>query len=304
VVNGYFNILAAEDRLRIARDNVRSAERILNAIKFRLSVGTATQLDVAQQQSEAATQRASIPPLEQTVLQQRNALAVLLGRVPEQLTIRGGSLNDLRGPLVAPGIPSQLLQRRPDIAEAEAGLLSDKANVAAARAAFFPSIDLTGRAGLESIALNTLLRPDAEFYSIAASLTQPIFDGYNLTNQLDFQRSKYAELLQTYRKAIISAISDVDTALVAVRKTREHERLQADVVASAKLAYMITEQRLKEGTIDIVTLLQTQSTLFQAQDQLVQVRLSRFQADVSLYQALGGGWTKGDIAAAGADGDK
>jgi NodT family efflux transporter outer membrane factor (OMF) lipoprotein len=298
VANAYFNILAAQDRLRIARDNVKSADRILNAIKGRLSVGTATQLDVAQQESVVATQRASVPPLEQTVLQGRSTLAVLIGRAPEQLTIKGGSLDTLRSPMIPPGIPSQLLQRRPDIAVAEAGLLSGKANVAAARAAFFPSLDLTAQAGFETTALKALISPDAEFYSIAANLAQPIFDGYNLQNQLEFQRSKYAELLQTYRKAIISAFSDVDTALVAVRKTREHERLQTVVVDASRRAYMITDERLKEGTIDIVTLLQTQSTLFQAQDQLVQVRLERFQAAVSLYQALGGGWTRDDLATA------
>jgi NodT family efflux transporter outer membrane factor (OMF) lipoprotein len=298
VANGYFNILAAQDRLRIAHQNVASADRILTAIKGRMSVGTATQLDVAQQESVVATQRASIPPLEQTVLQGRATLAVLIGKVPEQLTIRGGTLDTLHTPPVAPGVPSQLLTRRPDIAVAEAGLEAGKANVAVARASFFPSVDLTAHGGFESIALKTLLSPDAEFYSLAASLAQPIFDGYSLQNQLEFQRSKYAELLQTYRKAIISAFSDVDSALVAVRKTREHEQLQAVVVSASERAYRITEERLKEGTIDIVTLLQTQSTLFQAQDQLVQVRLARFQASVSLYQALGGGWTREDIVAA------
>jgi len=304
VVNAYFNSLAAEDRLRIAHDNVRSADRILNAIKGRLSVGTATQLDLAQQESVVATERASVPPLEQAILQERSALALLLGRAPEQLTIKGGSLDRLRTPDLAPGLPSQLLRRRPDIAVAEAGLQSGKANVAAARAAFFPSLDLSARAGVESLALKTLLSPDAEFYSLAANLAAPIFDGYNLQNQLEFQRSKYAELLQTYRKAILSALSDVDTALVAVRKTRDHERLQAAVVEASQRAYRITEERLKEGTIDIVTLLQTQSTLFQAEDQLVQVRLQRFQAIVSLYQALGGGWTRDDLAAAAPTSDK
>jgi len=298
VANAYFNILAAQDRLRIAHQNVASADRILTAIKGRLSVGTATQLDVAQQESVVATQRASVPPLEQTVLQGRATLAVLVGKAPEQLTVHGGTLNALRTPTVSPGVPSQLLTRRPDIAVAETGLEAGKANVAVARASFFPAVDLTARGGLESIALKTLLSPDAEFYSLAASLAQPIFDGYNLQNQLEFQRSKYAELLQTYRKAIISAFSDVDSALVAIRKTREHEQLQAVVVSASERAYRITEERLKEGTIDIVTLLQTQSTLFQAQDQLVQVRLERFQASVSLYQALGGGWTREDIVAA------
>ncbi len=297
VVNAYFAILAAQDRLAIARENAVSAERVLTAIRGRLSVGTATKLDVAQEESVVATQRASIPPLEQTISQSRSTLAVLLGVAPEQLTIKGGSLRSLRSPRIAPGLPSQLLLRRPDIAVAETGLEAGKANVAAARAAFFPTVDLTVKGGVESTLLRTLLRPDAEFYSLAAGLTQPIFDGGNLENSLQYQRGKYAELLQTYRKAIIQAFSDVDTALVAVKKTREHEQLQAVVVEASRRAYLITEERLKEGTIDIVTVLQTQSTLFSAEDELVQIRLQRYQAIVSLFQALGGGWTRDDLAA-------
>ena len=297
VASTYFQILSAQDRLRIARNNVASAERILAAIRARLSVGTATALDVAQEESVVASQKAAIPALEQSVAQGRSTLAVLLGLAPEQLTVTGGSLGRLKAPAVQPGLPSQLLLRRPDVASAEAGLKAGKANVEAARAAFFPSVTLSGNAGVESIALKTLLSPDAAFYSLAAGLAQPIFDGYQLESNLAFQSSKYAELLGTYRKAIISAFSDVDTALAAVRWTREHEVLQADVVRASRRAYMITEQRLKEGTIDIVTVLQTQSTLFQAEDQLVQVRLQRFQALVSLYQALGGGWSREDLAA-------
>ncbi|MDR3497210.1 MAG: efflux transporter outer membrane subunit [Ancalomicrobiaceae bacterium] len=297
VVNAYFDVLAAEDRIAIARDNVRTADRVLAAIRGRLSVGTATALDVAQEESVVATQRASIPPLEQEIAQQKAALAVLLGIPPVALTLKGGSLAAVKVPRIAPGIPSELLGRRPDIAAAESGLKSARANVAAARAAFFPSIDLSARGGLESMALKTLFRPDAEFYQLTAGLTQPIFDGFNLENQLANQRGLYIELLQTYKKAIISAFSDVESALVAVRKTSEHLRLQMAVVEASRRAYQISEQRLREGTIDIVTLSQTQSTLFQAQDQLVQIRLQRLQAVVSLYQALGGGWTRQDIAA-------
>ena len=296
VANGYFNILAAEDRIGIAQENVRTADRVLAAIRGRLSVGTATALDVAQEESIVATQRASIPPLEQQVAQQKFALAVLLGQPPEALTLKDGSLAGLKVPGVAVGLPSELLIRRPDVAAAEAGLKSARANVAAARAAFFPSIDLSARGGLESIALKTLLRPDAAFYQLTAGLTQPIFDGFNLESQLANERGRYLELLETYRKAIISAFSDVESAIVAVRKTNEHLHLQLAVVDASRRAYQISEQRLREGTIDIVTLSQTQSTLFQAQDQLVQIKLQRLQAVVSLYQALGGGWTKEDIA--------
>jgi outer membrane protein TolC len=132
---------------------------------------------------------------------------------------------------------------------------------------------------------------------MAASLTQPIFTGGNLEGQLLQAQGREAELLADYRSAIVNALADVENALIAIRQTAEHERLQAVVVASARRAYQITEQRLREGTIDVVTLLNTQQTLFQAQDNLSSTRLLRLQAIVGLFQALGGGFTREELAA-------
>jgi multidrug efflux system outer membrane protein len=291
VANAYFTVLAAQDRLRIAQNNIQTATRVLDAIKGRLSVGTATALDVAQQESVVATQRAAIPPLEQQLQQSKVAIVVLVGRPPETLPVRGGSLARLRTPSIRAGLPSQLLQRRPDVAEAEAKLAAQNANVDAARAAFFPTLQLSGRAFLESAVLRNLFRPDALLAAAAADVMQPIFDGYNLQGQYDLQRGRDDELIQIYRKAILTALSDVENALVAVEQTTRHEQLQAEVVRASRRAYEITEQRLREGTIDIVTVLTTELTLFQAEDSLAQFRLARYQAIVSLIQALGGGWT-------------
>jgi outer membrane protein TolC len=138
--------------------------------------------------------------------------------------------------------------------------------------------------------LKTLLRPESMFYNVAAGLTQPIFDGARLQGNLDLQKGKQDELLQNYRKAVISAFSDVENALDGIRQTALRERLQREVVTSSRRAFDISEQRMQQGTIDLVTLLQTQQTLFQAEDALAQARLARLQAIVSLYQALGGGW--------------
>jgi outer membrane protein TolC len=193
-------------------------------------------------------------------------------------------------PRVTPGIPSELLTRRPDIRAAEADLAGANANVEAARAAFFPSIGLTGRAGFSSSMLKWLLRPEAALYEVAADLVQPIFDGGLLQGQLDFQKGRQEELLQLYRRAVIQALADVDNALIAVRQLAIRERLQNDVIESSRRAFQIAEQRLNEGTVDLVTVLNTQQTLFQAQDTLAQVRLARLQAVVGLFQALGGGW--------------
>ena len=288
--NAYFQVLAAQDRLKVARDNIASATRVLNLIKQRLAAGTASQLEVAQQESLLATQRASVPPLEQTLKQNRTALAILIARSPEHVRVRGGSLRGIAYPRITPGLPSELLAQRPDIREAEANLAAANANVANARAQFLPSVTLTAEGGYASAVLKTLFRPESMMYSLAAGLTQPIFEGGRLTGNLDLQKGKQDELLQTYRKAVILAFGDVENALDAIRQTALRERLQAAVVKSSREAFNISEQRLREGTIDLVNVLQTQQTLFQAEDALVQARLAHVQAIVSLYQALGGGW--------------
>jgi outer membrane protein, multidrug efflux system len=298
--NAYFQVLATQDRLRVARDNLDSATRVLNLIQQRLQAGTASALDTAQQESLVNTQRAAIPPLEQTLRQNRVALAVLMARSPESVTVRGGSLRSIAYPRVTPGLPSELLTQRPDIREAEANLAAADANVENARAQFLPSIQLTGEGGYESAFLKLLLRPESVIYTAAASLTQPIFHGGQLLGNLDLQKGRQDELLQTYRKAVISGFADVENALDAIRQTAQRERLQRDVVSSSRRAFDISEQRLREGTVDLVTVLQTQQTLFQAEDALVQARLAHVQAILSLYQALGGGWLPKPVEAADA----
>ena len=288
--NAYFQVLAAQDRLRVARQDLASAKRVGDLIAQRVQAGTASALETAQQQSVIDTINASIPPLEQTLAQFRNALALLIARSPERVHIRGGSLNAIAIPHVTPGLPSELLAQRPDIREAEAQLAAANANVANARAQFLPSITLTGEGGYQSAILKTLLRPESAFFTLTAGLTQPIFEGGRLLGNLDLQKGRQDELLQNYRKAVISGFSDVETALTNIRQTALRERLQRAVVESSQRAFDISEQRLREGTIDLVTVLQTQQTLYTAQDTLVVARLAHIQAIVSLYQALGGGW--------------
>ena len=290
VANAYFLVLASQDRLRIARENVASAARILNLIKQQYSAGTASDLNVAQQESLVDTQRATIPPLEQILQQNKAVLALLIARPPESVVIRGGSMNALAIPRVTPGLPSELLAQRPDIRQAEAQLAAANANVANARAQFLPSITLTGDGGYESAFLKLLLRPESVIYSAAAGLTQPIFHGGQLLGNLDLQRGMQDQLLQSYRKAVISGFTDVDKALIAVRETALAEQLQRKVVTSSRRAFDLSDQQLQAGTVNLITLLQVQQTLFQAQDALAQARLARLQAIVSVYQALGGGW--------------
>ncbi len=298
--NAYFQVLTAQDRLRAARENVASATRVLNLIQQRLNAGTASALDTAQQESLVNQQKALIPPLEQTLRQNKIALAVLLARPPERVQVRGGSLRSISIPRVTPGLPSELLTQRPDIREAEAQLASANANVENARAKMLPSITLTGEGGYSSAVLKILTRPESVFFSAVAGLTQPIFDGGTLQGNLDLTKGKQDELLQNYRKAVLSGFADVENALNAIRQTAQLVRLQGEVVTSSSRAFSISEQRLREGTVDLVTVLQTQQTLYQAQDALAQARLLQVQAVVSLYQALGGGWLPKPVEAADA----
>jgi len=299
VANTYFTILAAQDQLRVTRQNLAAAERILNLIKTQFAGGTASQLDVSQQEALAATQRAAIPPLEVTRDQNIAALAVLVGRAPANFSVRGGSTSQIVVPRVTPGLPSELLYQRPDIRQAEATLASSNFSVEAARAAFFPQIQLTGTTGVQSTALASLFTPGAWFYTMTASLTQPIFDGFLLESQLKQAKGVQLQDLQSYRKAVISAFSDVEKALIGLHQFTLQERLQQDVVTASRKAFEVAETQLRGGTVNLITVLQAEQTLFTAENNLVTVRLNKLEAASSLFQALGGGWTpQGTLASA------
>jgi outer membrane protein, multidrug efflux system len=297
VATTYFQILGAQDRLRILHKDVGDSSRILDLIMQQFSAGTVSQVNVAQQQSVVATLRASIAPVEQTLQQSLAALAVLVGRAPERFGARGGSMMQVTIPRVTPGLPSDLLNQRPDLRQAEAQLSASNYDVNAARAAFFPNIALTAQTGFQSAALKTLFGPGAWFYTTAASLTQPVFDGFLLEGQLDLQLGLRQQFLQTYRKDVLSAFADVEKALVALEQTSLQEKYQREAVLASQMAFYLSEQQLREGTVNLVTLLQTEQTLFQAEDQLVQVQLAHLLAAVSLFQALGGGWSPADKVA-------
>jgi len=290
VANAYFQVLASQDRIRTSQRNIASAQRILDAVRERRRAGTGTDLDVAQQESVLANQKALVPPLRQTLDQNVNALAVLVSRPPESVRVHGGSLDRIAIPRVTPGLPSELLTQRPDIRRQEAQLASATANIGNARAQFFPTIQLTGNGGYQSSALVSLFQPHAAFFQLVGSATQPIFDGGRILGNFELAKARQDELLQTYRKTIVQAFADVDNALFSIKQTTIRLQLQRDVVAASRRAFDLSEQQLRAGTADIVTVLNTQLTLFQAEDALWQAQLARLLAIVSLYQALGGGW--------------
>jgi outer membrane protein, multidrug efflux system len=295
VANTYFQILALQDRLKVAAQNLANAEAVLDGILAQRRAGTATQLDVVQQQTVVATERAAIPPLQQQLTQNINALAILVGKPPEQVNVAGGSLAALTIPAVAPGLPSALLVRRPDVSEAEADLVAANANIKVARAQFFPDVTLTAEGGFESVGLAALLTPASGIYDLAAGATQPIFTGGSLQGQLELSKARYDELVQDYRKAVISAFSDVENALVARQKSAEQTADQEDTVAKARRAYSIAAAQYRAGTVNLLTVLTTENALFPAEDTLVQDKLANTEAIVSLFQALGGGWTEKDV---------
>ncbi|MBV9785000.1 MAG: efflux transporter outer membrane subunit [Acidisphaera sp.] len=290
VATTYFNALAYQDRLAVAQRNLADATDSLNVIRARLSVGTATALDLAQQEALVDAVRANIPALRSQLEQEVIALAILVGRPPEAIEIRPGTLDTLPLPEVAPGLPSDLLARRPDIASAEAQLIAQNANVRVARAAFFPSIQLTASGGWQSLALTTLFGPGATAASFAGSVSQTLFDNGVLAGQLGEAKGRYDELLADYRKAVVQAFTDVENALTALRYATEQETLERAAVATAQRAADIARAQLAAGTVDVTTVLTAEQTLFSDQDTLAQVRLARFTALVNLYKALGGGW--------------
>ena len=290
VVNAFLVYATNKERVTVATENLRNAERILGVVRQRRAAGTASELDVAQQQSLVEIQRAAIPPLRQAAENSRTALAVLVGRPVQAVHLSTRSVRKLRLPTVSAGLPTDLLFRRPDICSAERQMASADANVDVARKAFLPTIQLTGQAGFQSALLSTLLRPESFIYTMAAGVTQPIFDGGRLRGQLALSEAQRQQLLEGYRKSIVSALTDVENALIAIRENASRETAQRAAVVAARRAFVLSEERLRQGTIDLTTLLTIQNTLFQAEDTLIQVRLARLQAAASLFQALGGDW--------------
>ena len=293
VAQTYFQVLEFRDRLEVARQNLDNGRKILHGLNVEQSVGTATGLDVAQQETTVALLDAAIPPLLQQYRQSIYALAVLIGRIPESLDIGDGSLTTLSQPTIVSGLPSQLLARRPDVAEAEQQLIAANADITVARAALFPDIELTATGGYSSNMLDSLINPFNRVYAVSAGLTQPIFHGGALRGQVTFTKARYTELLTTYHKTVLTAFSNVEGALVATRQTAEQEERQREAVVKARRAYEFAQMQMKAGTVNILTVLNTENALFSAQDVLVQVQYSHLQAMIDLFTALGGGWRQG-----------
>lgn len=288
----WFQGLALRERLRIARHNLATAERVFKVVDARYRHGAASALELSQQRATVLTQRAAIEPLEVQARQTGSALALLLGRTPQQAGASAGELATLALPSISPGLPSELLLRRPDLASSEAALVAAAADIVAARAELLPSVSLSAAGGVASSALLALADP-TNTVSLSASLLQTIFDGGRLRARADIARSRQRELVETYRKAILAALKEVEDALGNAGRDARQEAAQREIVAEAERALRLAELRYREGADGLLGVLDAQRTLFAAQDRLAQLRLARLLDAVDLYKALGGGWYAG-----------
>lgn len=293
IVSTYLQVLSLHDRLDVARENLSNAEHVLSLVEAQSSVGAATSVDLARQRSAVASKHAAIPDLLQQEREAQSALAILLGRAPQSFRIGNAGLNTVGLPEVTPGLPSELLSRRPDIRRSEAMLAAASANVEAARAALFPSIRLTGSTGTQSSALLTLLNAQNLFANVGASLVAPIFDGGRLRTERDLAIEQKQELVKTYRATVLAALAEVDVVLGQIKTLDEQRQLKKVELEQTRLAFNLSEIRYQAGAEDLMTVLDTQRNLSDVQNELGILKLKRLQATVSLYKALGGGWKSG-----------
>ncbi len=290
VASTYFQILQFRNRLTVAERNLEIAESVLRLVETRVREGATSPLDLFQQRTAVAGQRATLPSLRTQERQATNALSTLLGEVPGLVALDDTWLLEISPPPMAPGLPSDLLNRRPDIRTAEARLQAANAQIGVARAAYFPSLELTGRNGYASAALGSLFDPVGTTYSLAAGIAQGVFDGGRRDGQLDVAKARMDELIAAYRQSVLLAFADVEDALTAAANAETREALQLDAVEQAREAYRLAEARYREGATDLLAVLDAQRSLYQAEDQVVQSRFERLQAAVDLFNALGGGW--------------
>ncbi|PBP31789.1 efflux transporter outer membrane subunit [Pseudomonas syringae] len=288
VADRYAQTLAAREQGRIAELNLANAQDVLRLVQTRYESGSATALELAQQKNLVAAQQRELPRVQQLANEQLITLAALLGQPVQNLHLADQPFDTLNWPDIGPGLPSELLTRRPDLAKAEADLTAAQANVTVARAAMLPKLTLSARLGTENTRAEDWLR--APFSSLAAGLVGPIFNNGRLAAERDKATARQEELLETYRGAIIDSFADVEKALNSIHGLDQQRYWHEEELKQAQTAFRIAQSRYQEGAEDLLTVLETQRTLYQAQDVSVQLRLARVQASIALYKALGGGW--------------
>ncbi len=280
----YFSVLAARERLEVAQSNLEISERIFEIVEIRYDAGDVSRFDLTSQEASLANARARVPQIKQQLVSLETALSVLLGQAPQGFDAPEGDILALTPPAINPGMPSELLLRRPDLLSAEAQLRAADADVTAAQRAFFPSIDLS--AGVNA----GLTGGTSVIGSLAASLVAPLFTGGRLEGQLSAAEARVDQQIARYRQATLNALRDVDVSLSALATAEQREEQLAIARNASQESLSRAEIRYRSGADDLTTLLNAQSSYFSASDSLVQGRLDRLSAAVDLYAAIGGGW--------------
>jgi multidrug efflux system outer membrane protein len=290
VASSYFQLRQLDLELEISKRTLGSRQDSLDLTKTLEEHGINSMLDVRQSEQLVYTAAAEIPDLERQIEQEENAISILLGNNPGDVP-RGLKLTEQpHAPEVPVGLPSSLLERRPDIREAEENLVAANAQIGVARAAYFPQISLTGTAGYESAALTNLFTGPAGLWTLVGSVTQPIFQGGRLKSNVRLAEAQHEQLLLTYQQSIQGAFRDVSNALIAYRKFREFRIQEQHLVESAQDAARLSQTRFKAGATDYLEVLTNETNSFSAELALAQAQGNELNALVQLYQALGGGW--------------
>jgi outer membrane protein, multidrug efflux system len=293
VASDYFTLLQLDLQLQITHETVKTQEDSVKLTNLRVEHGVATKLDVLQAQQVLDTANAQIPDLERQIAQEENAISILLGNYPQAVPRGRPLVEQALPPEVPPGLPSSLIERRPDIREAEQVLVAANAEIGVAKAQFFPQLSLTGSGGGafgRSSAFSGLMSSQLGIWSYGAQVSQPIFTGGALRGNLRLADSQHQQALIAYRQTIQRAFGDVSDALIGYQKFHQVRVRQEDTVADLQESVRLSNLRYKGGTTTYLEVLDGQRSLFSAELTLAQARDNEYQSLVQLYRALGGGW--------------
>lgn len=293
VANGYFELLSLRQRLQIAQANLGVASGLLEAIQTRFAAGLSDPVTLATQRNVLASAQLVITDLRQREQEALTALAMLVGQPPEGFHVDTEPLDSLAEPQVTPGLPAELLTRRPDVYMAEANLRAADADLVAARAALLPTLTLTAAGGVQNPAMNAaviVLSGTGPGLNFGAGLTQSIFDGGRLRAVRDESHAKQQELVASYRKAILASLVDVENALAAIHNLDSAREFENETLRQSQQAFDGAQLRYRQGAGDFLTVFEAQRNLYAARDQYSQYKLARLQALIALGKALGGGW--------------
>jgi outer membrane protein, multidrug efflux system len=293
VADDYFTLLELDLELQITHETVKTQTDSVKLTTLRLDHGVATKLDVLQAQQVLDTANASIPDLERQIAQEEDAISILLGNYPQGVTRGLPLVEQPLPPQVPPGLPSSIIERRPDIREAEQNLVAANAEIGVAKAAFFPQISLTGSGGGSfgrSTAFSNLMTTQLGIWSYGAQVSQPIFTGGALRGNLRLAESEHQQALIAYRQTIQRAFGDVSDALIGYQKLHQVRVRLEDNVADLQESVRLSNMRYKGGTTTYLEVLDGQRSLFSAELTLAEARGNECQSLVQLYRALGGGW--------------